>query len=311
MVRNSPCELFIKYLVVHPNKYDNDTIEKYVRDKQLDYPGEEYLEKLRKKLRVPLPFYPFQAHEKSRRFIMKERLDGFFQPDDVSEAAHQLLENPKAKEMIETLAMAKDPPELIAFRLGRLGVRVDGDVVQRYCQFYWNLAKVDRTELEALMRLRVEHMQYRKDGQPMTNDQKMQYAALKKSAYKDGRRIIAEMANQPAAAIVNAVMHGYSPTQWEVSKLLHTVMMSAVTSVLEETTSRGPGASSNALNYALAAEKAYNLMSEMGSPDAELQKSLQQLALRTEEAAVPHIGELQGSFESQLEPVTRENIDAK
>lgn len=313
MIRSSPCELYLKYLLVHPDKYTNETIVAFIREKQLDLPSEGYLDRLRVKMRVPLPFYPLdKGHSRSQVFLMREKLVGFFFPDESAQAAHQLLERPRAKEQIEMATLAGEPALVVAHRLGRLGLRVEAGAVERYCQFYWDLDRLDRAEVNALLRLRVDYMQYRNDGQPMTNDQRLQWSAMKKARYKDGRMIVADTATQPIAALMHSILVGQAPSQFEVSKLLQATMVGAIGNAYEELAVKSPDASNRALNYATSAEKLFGLMSEMGSPDAELQKSLQQLALRTEKADVPHIGELQGEFSVQMEPTgKREVIDVE
>lgn len=165
MIRRSPCELYIKFLAVHPDNYNDDAIRDCVRGQQLDYLGHEYLHRLRKKLRVPVPFYPNnRLHEPSRKFLLRHRIFGFFHPDDDALASHQLLQKPRAKELIETMTIAGEPPALISHRLRHVGITTTVRAVKRYCSFYWDLSLVDSTELRALLRMRIEYPRYRDDG---------------------------------------------------------------------------------------------------------------------------------------------------
>lgn len=312
MIRRSPCELYITFLLVHPDRYSTRAIRDIVRSQQLDYPHDEYVEMLRNRMRIPAPFYPSnKLHRRSYLFVMKKRLMGFFHPDEASLAAHELLKKPRAKELIETMSITGDSPAIIAHRLVDQGFDATTLIVERYCQFYWNLNLVDATELRALLRMRVDSIKYRDDGNPLTNDQLLQSRALDKVRYQDPRSMMMEMPVTPMAGLMNQLRMGLMPSQVELARLTQATQMAATVRVFETVMRGGPTAALHGRDYAVIAKTMSEMLEDMGSPDLELQRELQQLKLKTDTQAITHVGELEGEFSVEMEPTKREVIDVE
>lgn len=312
MIRRSPCELYIKYLLAHPDRYELRAIRHIVRGQQLDYPNDDYVESLKSRLRLPTPFYPSNKyHKRSHLFLMQHKLLGFFHPDAGCRAAHELLRNARAKELIETMTIAGDPPPIIAHRLQDVGISSSTLSVERYCQFYWNIRLVDQTELRALIRMRVDSTAYRDDGAMPTNDQLLQSRALAKVRYQDPRSMILSMPVTPLAGMMNQIRMGLMPERVEFARLASAAKAAATVRVLEQMLDGGPMAAVRGRDYALVAKTMGEMLDEMGSPDAELQKELQQLKLQTDTGRVPHVGELPGDYAVEMEPTKREVIDVE
>jgi len=310
LIRRSPCELYLKYLIVHPDRYPTAVVKDIVVGQDLDYPGEVYLEGLRRRLRIPVPFYPInKLHPRSQRFLKAEKLVGFFFPDEPANEAHRLLTVPRAKETIETMALAGDAPVYIAHRVRQLNTACTADGVKRYCKYYWDLDLVDSTEAGALLRLRLERvLDPFLPGMEPTEDQRMQYATLKKAKYRDPRRLAAEMPNSPMASLMNQLRMGLMPSQVELSRLLVATRMAAVCRASEVMMSSSPTDAARARDFTLTAKLITELITDIGSPDTELQKDLQQLVLETEQGQVPHIKEL---TEGNTEPEIVDMVEAE
>lgn len=303
MIRRSPCELYIKYLLVHPDEYSNDAIRDIVRGQQLDYLGHDYLRRLRTRLRIPVPFYPNnKLHTPSKKLLVRHKVFGFFHPDEDALAAHQLLQKPRAKELIETMTIAGENHAVISHRLRSIGITVTIRAVKRYCDFYWNVGLVDSTELRALLRMRVEHPRYRDDGMEPLPEQRLQMYAMNKVQYQDPRRMMVDMPVTPMAGLMNQMRMGLMPSQVELARLANVTRVAATVRAFEATMAGGPQGAIRARDYAVVAKTMSEMITDMGSPDLELQKELQQLALVTDEAGVPHIGELEGTHTVELEP---------
>ncbi len=312
MIRRSPCELYIKYLLVHPDEYSDENIRDIVRGQQLDYIGHDYLVRLRRRMRQPIPFYPNdRMHAPSRRLIDKHKLAGFFHPDETSIAAMKLLEKPRAKELIETMVIAEDPPALIAHRLRGIGLTTTVRAIKRYCSFYWNISLVDSTELRALLQMRVEYPRYRDDGMELIPETKLQLSAMKKAQYQDPRRMMVDIPIVPMAGLMNRLRMGMMPSQLDLAKLANVTRIAATVRSFQSTMSGGPNGAVQAMNYAIVAEKMSAMIEDLGSPDMELQRDLQQLGLATDDGTVPYIGELEGAHTVSLEPIEAEATEVK
>jgi len=152
MIRRSPAEVYIKYLILHPRKYSNEDIKEILDYVQLDYIGDWYVDKLRGELRPPNPFYPFdRRHKLSRRFLLTNGLIWIFHPDPPGLKAFKILEKPRVKEFVESMVTVGAPSVAIAASVTRTrNFPCDARTIDRYNDFFWNVELVDSTELRAV-----------------------------------------------------------------------------------------------------------------------------------------------------------------
>lgn len=313
MIRRSPCELYIKFLLCHPDGYTIDTARAIVYKQQLDWADDSYALGLKDRMNIPVPFYPMNlAHKPSVRFVHKEKLAGFFTPDEPARNAHKFVQDARAKETIETMALAKDPPAFIAHRLRTLGIPCKVLDVQRYLTYYWDLNLVDTLEINALLQMRREAVLAYPSGpnnEPTVHD-RMQYAALNKVKYRDPRSMVLSMPVSPIAGLMNQLRQGIMPKRVELAAVAKAAQMAATFRVFEATMVGGPGGGAATRDYALGAKMMGELIQELGSPEAELQKGLQQLALKNEDAHLPLLSELSGgNHTTDLQPVAAEAVE--
>lgn len=206
------------------------------------------------------------------------------------------------------MTIAGESHAVIAHRLRNIGITVTVKAVKRYCGFYWNLSLVDSNELRALLRIRVEHPRYRDDGMEAAPEQRLQMFAMSKVQYQDPRRMVIDMPVQPMAGLMNQMRMGLMPSQVELARLANVTRIAATVRTFQATMAGGPNGAVQAREYAIVAKTMGEMLQDLGNPDIELQKELQQLALVTDESNVPYIGELEGNHTVSLEP---EIIDAK
>lgn len=309
MIRCSPAEVFIKYLIVHPDGYGDEAIIDLLRLKQLDFLSPSYIRRLRLGLHPPVPFRPDDRfHRPSNRFITAHRIYYLFRPDDAMEQANIILGHPRAKEVMETMLITADMPGLIAHRIQSLGLECSVRTVERYGHFYFNAELVDSTELSALMRLRTDFVDPNSDEY---EDQMR--AAMKKSGYRDPRRLAADHPMRPLAGVMNRMRMGFMPTSLELARLASSVRVMCMTQVASAAMLGGSRSATEARDFATAASQITELLNNIGSPDSELQKELQMLALKTDDGAVPYIGELtSGSHTVDVQPLdNREAVDGE
>lgn len=313
MIRRSPCELYIKYLLCHPDKYTLGAVKDIILGQDLDYPSDIYVQGLARRMRVPLPFYPTNTgHARSQRFLRAEQLLAFFHPDAAAAEAHELLQNPRAKETIETMSLSGDPNALIAHRIRRLGFACTPMGVQRYRRYYWNLEIVDSVEASALLRMRVDRtMDPMVPGTEPTPDQMLQHAALSKAKYQDPRRIAADIPNSPMASMMNQLRLGIMPTQVELGRLLAATRLAALCRANEVVYSQSPTDAARGRDFILMAKMATELIADIGSPDTELQRDLQQLLLETDSDPVPHVRALAEGSKLPVIEAEAEYVDSE
>jgi len=299
MIRHSPSEYYLKYLVVHPDRFDNGQIREIVRGQQLDFIGEPYLERLRVTCVPPVPFYPSDAlHRRSQRFLMKEAIRLLFLPDEHMRAANALLGQPRAKELIETLILSGSEPGWICAVLKKKGFSASPEAAKFYKHFYWNIDLVDSTELKAILALRAA------TDESSDRDVKVLSPVLSKAYYTDPRRMAAYMPISPLSGLMNTMRMGILPTNNELAKIASAARVAATIRTLEAAMNGDP---ERGRDYAIIASSMNQMMDTIGVPDEDLKEGLTNLVLQTEDAPVPHIHQLSsGQHTVDLQPIGEE-----
>lgn len=305
MIRRSPAEHYLKYLVVHPDAHTNDQIREIVGELQLDFVGNAYIDRLRSGLTAPTPFYPAQLrHTSSQRFLIKERIQGLFHPDEDTKRALEVLEKPRVKEFVEAMSLSGAPPQAIAYGLrSQRQFSCTSVAVERYQHYFWNLQFIDSTDTRALLQMRLETAASSKDPEIQA-----QLTALKKARYNDPRVIAADLPASPLTALMSQMRMGLMPSSGQLSQVLETLRTAAAIRALEATLSGGPDDSVRALNFSGVVRVATETLEQVARPDEELNQKLGALLLRTEPAPVPLIHQLsQGQHTVEMQPISKES----
>lgn len=291
MIRRSPAETYIRYLILHPRKYANAQIKDILLYSQLDYVGDWYVDKLREQLSPPTPFRPFdKTHRPSKRYLLSTGLTWIFHPDAEGKRAFQILELPRIKEFVEAMLTSNAPFEPIAAELTqRRNFACTPLAVQRYREFFWNMDLVDSTELRALLQFRVDQLAAHSDPQVQA-----QQSAVKKAFWNDARRTASELPFSPLSALIAQMRMGLMPSKLDLARVLEQGRNFAAIRILEAAANNGRGDSSKAFDYATVLEKITNTLERIVTPDAELYAELAKITLRTDDVPIPTIHQLSG-----------------
>jgi len=284
VIRRSPCESYLKYLVVHPDNYRDESIKTLVQMQQLDFIGMEYLKNLRSVCIPPTPFFPEdKLHTRSGRFLQKERLVTIFHPDDAMQAAAGILDNARAKELVETMLIGRSHHSWICTALRRQGVDIPLDAVARYKHYYFNVDLVDSSELKALMHAR-SHVVSGDDA----DVQRLGVAeiAVHKS---DTRRNAAMWASPISAHIMNNLRLGLMPNTVEIARLAEATRAAALGGCLDMAMR---GLPAQGRDYSIMAKMMTEILESVGDPGDDLREGLARLSIETDTRIVPHISQL-------------------
>jgi len=286
MVRRSPAEYYLRYLLVHPDDYPDDQIREMCLQLGLPFLGMPYLQRLRDSMVRPLPFRPQDlAHAASYRFLLRERLFWLFHPDDAMRAANQMLQLPRLKEAIETLLITRAPYNYIAMVLASRERRQCAPLaVQRFAEHYFNVDLVDTTELRALIEVRSSY------GAASTDpDETALAGAFATEHRKDPRRTVARMPSPTLGTMLTSLRLGYMPANVQLANMVGATRLSAVAASLNAVMS---GAAAEARDLALVAKAMHEIMVDVGSSVDEMHEDLARLMLRTETSEVPTLASL-------------------
>lgn len=299
MIRRSPAEYYLKYLLVRPNKLDDEQIMAMCYQQHLDCPGEEYLERLRVKAPPPNPFYPTdRLHIKSQRFLFREKIQQLFLPDQDMLVTLKLLAHARAKEFVEAMTLSGAPPPLIASALGsHRNFPCSEKSVQYYLHFFWNTELVDSTELRALLQLRAP-------PDEVLSDKEKKVGKVYNKAFRDDPRVVAaSLPNSPLVAMMSQMKMGIMPRNLDLVDAIEAARRMATLRSLEATMMGGAFDSKRALDYSLVAKHMSDMLEMVVRPDEKMREDLASIALRTEEGPVPYIHDLSnGSHTLELSP---------
>lgn len=221
-----------------------------------------------------------------------------FVPDPASDRATELLDKPRAKEIIESSLLAFSTDAFIAAACRKNGYACNAATIERYRHFYFNVDLVDSLEMKALIEMRTMS--------DSTNDpdEKMANVALSKAHYSDPRRIAAKMSISPLAGLLNQMRMGFMPSSVELSRIASAARTTATIRTLEELMT---GLPERAQGFALTAKLMTEILESVGDAEEELYDELRTLALETEKSEVPHIKELSaGHHTLDVQPTQEE-----
>jgi hypothetical protein len=294
---------------VHPENYPDDQIREIVLEKELDFIGMNYLHRLRRSCAPPIPFYPHDRyHPVSFRFLAQHQILYFFHPDRNAKRAHQLLEIPRAKEVIEASTITGHEAGWISAVLKRQGVRCTAEAVSLFQNFYWNLDLIDRADIPTLLSCRAN---VAPNGDP--DEQALLAASLGKRNTTD-LRLLASFNSTPVAGILHELRMGQMPANAELARIASASRLTATAGVLDAL-NKGQSAE-RCRDLALTAKIMSEMMELVGDPEAELQETFRALQLETDDQPVPEIKKLtDGRHTVDLQPTgekeEEEIIDAE
>ena len=287
----SPAELYVKYLLCHPDKYSTEAIRKCLEELDIFYLGDDYLNSLKLRMVVPDPFRPQDKyHQKSHRFIIAENIRSLFLPTHDTRLAIKLLEKPRIKEFVETMLLSHAPSAAIAARVQVMGTLATTGAIEEYKKYFWNIDLLTATQFRTLITMEFDQ----NIGDNDSAQTKSKKKAMKKASYLDSRKLAAELPNSPITALMAQMRMGVMPNKMELGAVVQAAQAMGSLKVLEAIMFGSPQDSDRALKYSIVVKNMTEVLDSVVKPDEHLREQLQAIALRTETAQVPSIHELSG-----------------
>jgi hypothetical protein len=298
VVRRSPAELYLKYLIVRHDKYNDKQVVEVARAQGLDALGAFYIRNLRRSLVTPVPFYPEnRQHKPSFRFLMAKDLFRFYCPDRHMEVALRLFGQPRAKELIETMVLSKTPASWIVSALSREGIKATGEAITHFRAAFFNVDLVDELEMRTLLRLR-----FQASGTSSDPEFARLEAAYEKEAWCDSRVSAANAPIRSLSTVMSAIRLGMLPSNADFSKVMTATRFVAAIRALEAATRNGRDDHERSQSYMSVTATANTVLESVGSPEEDLQSKLLNIQLRTEEGELPLLEDVsQGLHTAELE----------
>jgi len=288
VVRRSPAERYLRFLIVRHESYSDKQIAEIARVKGLDPLGAYYIAQLRRKLVPPVPFYPEnKTHKPSFRFLMAKELFSFYWPDQHMAVALRLLEQPRAKELLETMLLSESPVNWIVGALNREGFRASIKAVEQYRNAFFDVDSIDSLEMRTLMRLRFQ-------ASGTTNDPELARveAAYEKEAWADARISAAQAPIKSLSTMMTAVRMGLLPDNASFSKVMATARFLGAARSIEAAMRNGHHDHERSVAFMSMTATANTILESVGSPEEDLQSKLASIQLQTDEGDVPLLDEI-------------------
>jgi hypothetical protein len=289
VIRRSPAELYIKYLVLHPKQYKNPDIKGILEFAHLDFLGDWYVNKLRAELKPPTPFRPLdQNHAPSSAFLYKENLRRIFFPDKHGVRAFELLKNARVKEFVEAMLVVGVQPGAIANKVRKkFNFRIEAADVERYTSFFWDIELLTMTEFRALLHFRNVQMAMHSDPEI-----RAQAGAVKKASYKDAVATAAEMPSSQLSAVAIMLQLGTMPSKLDLQFALGQTSHVMAVRMVEALSKDGLNDPRKVLDYTSAWKNLVEIGKELIPPDEDLHKRLATISSKSDDADIPTIHEL-------------------
>lgn len=291
MLVRVPCERFLIFSVIHPQRYSNETIRGYVEGYKLDYIGDWYLEKLREKWRPPERFRPRDPFDdESQQFLMKAEVQELFFPDDDMRIAYSILDNAQAKSFIEQAGINQAPlhplVEMIRTRAGMPNCTAGAAL--KYFRFFWDLKMVDRTDLKVILNLRGKAAANSED--PFVRGYQAEYEKVWRM---DHRCMAAGMPNNAYSAMIGHVRDGMA-VPFDKSEMLERVQDMSIMRSYEVLSNDAKGCFMMARDGMSVAGLCQQLLDSRAKPEEALRKQLAQLHSGHDDTKVPTLQDLSG-----------------
>jgi len=291
MIRKSPSELYIKYLLVHPREYTNDEILEMLLVKQLDGLGEYYLDRLRLEMPpLPRPFLPHhKVHKLSQTYILKNGLYLLFWPDEQTTTAYKILEAPRVKEFIETSLISYVPPASIAeFMTKARGFKCRAADIHRYRDVFWNVELLDRTEFKMLFDLRAKRLEQHSNPEIAA-----QAKSYRWNLQTDAKKAAIDLPYSPVGAMVSQMRMGRMPSNKEFAQLVEATRCMAMTKAFEAVAcGREKGDHVRFKMYASGAKDLTEILEQVARPEEDLKDQLAAISLKSDKFELPTMNKL-------------------
>lgn len=269
----SPSEFYLKYLVTHPDGWNNTAIIEHMERKRLFTGPGYYLDRLRKETVPPKPFFPSNPkHATSKQFLLEEQIHGLWHQNEHTRMAFKLLDAPIPQETVHGMINVGADDESIAILLDkRYGMPFSLQAVDRYRKYFWNIELCSGSELRDICRKML-------DGPPRASPQMLG----------------AILPATPMSAALVQTRVGFVPRHMEEYAALDIILRVAHMRMYEALMIGGKEAAEEFRNIAWGAKFAVEMRSAVMAPQDDLRKTMRNMQLVTKPIKTPLIGEISG-----------------
>lgn len=298
MIRHSPAEYYIKYLVV--GGYEDREIEKICDVHGLIWLGEWHCAEIRGTYKPPTPFLPEdKTHVPTQLFITKEMIRQAFYPEEPMRKALKLLEKPRPRELVETMILSGAPHSAIVHALKvRHEFVCSTQALDLYRHYFWDIDLLDSTSMRAVLKIKHERALQHPDPKV-----RIQHAALQANFHNDPRVIASKLPASPLAGMLAQISVGVLPKNLNIVEILENVRTVAALRGFEAALQGGPTGAEMGQGYMSMSATASSMLETVVKPEDQLRTDLMNIGLKTVQAKIPILNKLtSGNHTVDLSP---------
>jgi hypothetical protein len=309
MIRRAPAEVYIRYLLCHPDGYNNEAIKERMQELELFCPINRELDRLRRTYKPPTPFYPYnRKHEPSIRFLKDTGIYSLFYPDRSTKYAMAILQNRKVRSTVEQLLAQNAKPHMIVEILSRrFGFACSVDGVRKYEYFFFSQDSL-RHEKQQALDIVMSSWSVASDGDLTA----AHVQAEKRAKWDDPRRTALRLPTCAPAQRLIAMQNGYMPkeSEYNVAEELTSLMRMLMDHAKLKLIENGPTAAKDANEAVSAMQRLAAIVEQVRKPDELIIEQVQGLAITSDTEKPKTISELtQGNHTLDLQPIGNHDDD--
>lgn len=281
MVRRTPAERYIAFLVLHPDRLDNNAIRAAVERRGLLWCSRKHVDGLRALCKPPRLFRPLDPkHRASRRFLEERGVFELFHPSPEVTAALGLTEQPRVQEQVESMIALRAPDDVVATALrSRFKLDTSADVIRAYRVYCFDPDLLDASELRLLLRRRLARAGHTGE-----------------TARMDARLVASELPTSRAAVVLAQLRTGVLPRDLDLGPILQQASAVLACRIAEAAMRGGPGDAQAAAQLATAMRTVLDAAQNACRPEDRLLSTIATIQLEREDKTIPTLKELAGPW---------------
>lgn len=312
MIRRSPAERYIRYLLLDNLGRSDTDVRDLVRNMGLDPLTTRYIQQVRSTVErdMPAPFHPRRrTHAESLRFTRSLEVYDLFLPDQDTITAFEILDSAPLKLFIEFALLLHAPFSATAEQLVRqFNFRQATETaVRKYHQFFFDLTFIDASESRALLDARFAH-----DLDSQDPETKKLAASIYRSRFSDPRWVATKLPHNAASVMLAQTRIGIMPPDYDEGALLHDLRKLVMLRMYETVSVAGPDYDRVYLNLQTGLRMTVEMQVANMKPEESLRSQMEKVRLKPETSAVPVIHQLTGGHHTTdlvSAPVSKETSE--
>ena len=312
MISRSPAEVYVRYLLCHPDGFNNSALKEKMAELKLYCPLDKQLDGLRKKYKPPTPFFPkSRTHTASIGFMKNAGIYSLFFPDQSTRYALAILNSPKARAAVEQQLAQRAPAKFIVAGLDKkLQFACSMDGVNKYRYFFFNDDIATRSEMQQAVDV-VSNTWMGADDKDLSP---AHLAAEKRARWKDPLITALSLPTCAPAQVVIAMQNGYLPKdlQYDAGRSMQDLSFLLLNQAALKVIESGPNAARDAKEFITAAQAIHAMLADVHTPGEQARAALERdLRLVSDSNKPKGLKELsQGNYTIDIQPLGKTEDDS-